>query len=117
MRGRFPPSAWCDLRAEGKLDMGRSGLGVTPANVRLPPSAIPFPAPHKHSSALNAGDEALVMISSSCCDTTQTAPGEILATAKFADILALPRQNARRVHLQREHELGLVRIDFTVYEV
>ncbi|KAF4602889.1 hypothetical protein EYR38_003293 [Pleurotus pulmonarius] len=67
--------------------------------------------------ALNADDEALVMISPSSCDTTPTAHGEILATAKFADILALPRQNARRVHLQREHELGSVKIYFIIYEV
>ncbi|KAF4607693.1 hypothetical protein EYR40_000028 [Pleurotus pulmonarius] len=66
--------------------------------------------------ALNADDEALVMISPSSRDPTQTPSGEILAAAKFADILDLPRQNARRVLLQREHDLGLVSVYFTVYE-
>ncbi|KAF9491831.1 hypothetical protein BDN71DRAFT_1277542 [Pleurotus eryngii] len=66
--------------------------------------------------ALYANDDASVVASPGCCDIAQTPAGEILASATCADILTLPRRDAHRVHLQREHELGSLSTYFTVYE-
>ncbi|KAG9227057.1 hypothetical protein CCMSSC00406_0008257 [Pleurotus cornucopiae] len=62
---------------------------------------------------IHADSEVSIVISPTLSAATQSDK-QVLATASFADVLALPRRNSRRVHLQLEHELATIRISFTV---
>ncbi|KAL4260520.1 hypothetical protein AB1N83_010040 [Pleurotus pulmonarius] len=64
---------------------------------------------------LPANEEVSVVISPASSETRQS--DKILATATFADVLAQPRRNPRRVCLRLEHELATVWISFIVVMV
>ncbi|KAF7439694.1 hypothetical protein PC9H_000030 [Pleurotus ostreatus] len=62
---------------------------------------------------IHADSEVSIVISPALSAATQSDK-QVLATVSFADVLALPRRNSRRVHLQLEHQLATIRISFTV---
>lgn len=69
--------------------------------------------PHTGRSEIHADSEVSIVISPTLSAATQSDK-QVLATASFTDVLALPRRISRRVHLQLEHELATIRISFTV---